>query len=140
MKEEQQTETAFERLKANAQDDAGNGKHDSEAQIVITLQGGKLSENTTLAETAMIKAGAPLYVRHGEIVRPIIEEVRALKGRRTKTVRLRPVTADMVRDYLSRAVRFEKYDVRAKKAFAVDPPRDIANNLLGRDGLWNFRS
>jgi putative DNA primase/helicase len=138
MKEEQQTETAFERLKANAQDDAGNGKHDSEAQIVITLQGGKLSENTTLAETAMIKAGAPLYVRHGEIVRPIIEEVRALKGRRTKTVRLRPVTADMVRDYLSRAVRFEKYDVRAKKAFAVDPPRDIANNLLGRDGLWKF--
>jgi hypothetical protein len=106
--------------------------------IVITVQGGKLSENTTLAEAALIAAGAPFYVRNGEIVRPIIEDVRALKGRRTKTVRLRAVTADMVRDYLSRAARFERFNARAKKMLAIDPPHDIAGNLLTRDGEWKF--
>ena len=105
---------------------------------VITLQGGKLSENASKAEAALIAAGAPFYVRNGEIVRPIIENVRALKGRRTKTVRLRAVTADMVRDYLSRATKFEKYNARSKKFIEVDPPHDIANTLLGRDGNWNF--
>jgi hypothetical protein len=98
----------------------------------------KLSENASKAEAALIAAGAPFYVRNGEIVRPIIENVRALKGRRTKTVRLRAVTADMVRDYLSRATKFEKYNARSKKFIEVDPPHDIANTLLGRDGNWNF--
>ena len=105
---------------------------------VISLQGGKLSENASKAEAALIAAGAPFYVRNGEIVRPIIENVSALKGRRTKTVRLRAVTADMVRDYLSRAAKFEKYNARSKKFIEVDPPHDIANTLLGRDGNWNF--
>jgi len=105
---------------------------------LITLQGGKLDENATKAEAALIAAGAPLYTRNGEIVRPIIEQVPAFKGRKTKIVRLRPVTADMLRDHLSRAAAFEKYDARARKFVRVDPPQDIASIIMARDGYWHF--
>ena len=45
----------------------------------------------------------------------------------------------MMRDHLSRAIRFEKYDARAKKIVAADPPHDLANILLSRDGDWQLR-
>ena len=105
---------------------------------VIVLQGGKLHEHASKAEAILIAAGVPFYVRDGCIVRPIIEEVPAFRGRKTKTVRLRQVTADMLRDQLSRTTRFEKYNGRAKKFVEVDPPHDIADIILARDGDWRF--
>jgi hypothetical protein len=50
----------------------------------ILVQAGALHEIATKGEKALIAAGAPLYARGGEIVRPIIEEVAAFKGRKTK--------------------------------------------------------
>jgi hypothetical protein len=108
------------------------------SQILITLRGGKLDENTTKAETALIAAGAPFYVRDCVIVRPIIEEVPAAKGGKTRIARLRPITAHTLRDHLSRAMKFEKYDARSRKYIEVDPPFDIANTLMAREGEWQF--
>ncbi len=105
---------------------------------VITLQAGKLHEIASEAEAALSAAGVPFYARGGEIVRPIIEEVAAFRGRRTKVARLKIVTVDMMRDALSRSARFEKYDGRAKKMVAADPPNDIAKIILARDGDWHF--
>jgi hypothetical protein len=105
---------------------------------VITLQGGKLHENASQAEVILIGAGAPFYIRDGQIVRPIIEEVPAFRGRKTKVVRLRYVTADMLRDHLSAAATFEKYSARGRKFVTVDPPHDIADIILARDGDWKF--
>ena len=51
-------------------------------------------------------------------------------------VRLRSVGVDTIRDHLSRAARFQKYDGRAKKPVAIDPPHDIARTILARDGDW----
>ena len=53
-------------------------------------------------------------------------------------MRLRPITADMLRDHLSRTVRFEKFDARRREFFEVDPPYDIASTIMARDGEWQF--
>ena len=81
----------------------------------ITLHAGKLHEVANDAEAALIAADVPFYARGGEILRPIIEDVPASKGRRTKVARLKPVSVDTMRDHLSRVARFEKYNGRAKK-------------------------
>jgi putative DNA primase/helicase len=117
----------------------GNGDDSNfGARTVIELRAGALHKIVTKAEAALIAAGAPFYARGGEIVRPIIEETAAFKGRRTKVARLRSVTVDMMRDHLSRSVQFVKYNSRAKKMVAVDPPHDVAKTILARDGDWRF--
>jgi putative DNA primase/helicase len=105
---------------------------------VIQLRAGALHEIATKAEAALIAAGTPFYARGGEIVRPIVGDVAAFKGRRTKVARLKAVTVDMLRDHLSRTARWQKYNSRSKKFFAVDPPYDVAKTILARDGDWTF--
>jgi putative DNA primase/helicase len=104
----------------------------------IELRAGALHEIATEAEAALIAAGTPFYARAGQIVRPIIEDVAAFKGRRTKVVRLKPVTVDMLRDHLSRVARWQRYSGRSKKPVEVDPPPDVAKTILARDGDWTF--
>ena len=104
----------------------------------IQLQAGKLHEIASEAEAALIAATVPFYARGGEVVRPIVEDVTAFKKRKTAVARLKPVTVDTMRDYLSRTARFEKYDGRAKAMVAADPPHDLAKIVLARDGDWKF--
>lgn len=112
---------------------------DDAARPTIRLRAGALNEIAGEAEAALIAAGAPLYARGGEIVRPIVEEVAAFKGRRTKVARLKAVTVDMLRDQLSRVTTWEKYDGRPKKFVVTDPPVEVARTILARDGDWHFR-
>lgn len=108
------------------------------ADVVIRLEAGLLHEIASKAEVALIMANVPFYARAGEIVRPIIEQVAAFKGRKTKIARLKPVTVDMMRDYLSRVARWEKFDGRSRKFVVTDPPHDVAKIILARDGDWRF--
>ena len=87
----------------------------------------------------LLAAATPLYARGDEIVRPIVEEVTGFNGCRTKVVRLKPATADMLRDYLSRSARWEKYSGRQRKFVATDPPLEVVKIILARDGEWRFR-
>lgn len=105
----------------------------------IQLRTDALHEIASEAEAALIAAGAPVYARGGEIVRPIIEEVAAFNGRRTKIARLRSFTVDMLRDHLSRAARWEKYDGRCRKVVPTNPSIELAKTILARDGDWQFR-
>jgi putative DNA primase/helicase len=118
-------------------------RQDSDSQATsngaIQLRPGALHEIADEAEVALIAAGAPFYARGGEIVRPIVEDVRAAKGQRTKLVRLRSVSIDALRDHLSRATRFERWNGRTKKYVAADPLPDIAKIILARDGDWRFK-
>jgi putative DNA primase/helicase len=112
---------------------------DDENRTVIQITAGALHDTATKAEAALIAAGAPFYARGGQIVRPIVEEVSAFRGGKTKVTRLRAVTDDMMRDQLSRVARWERYDGRAKKLVVTDPPKDVAKTILSRDGDWQFR-
>jgi hypothetical protein len=112
---------------------------DSADRPVIRLKAGALHETATRAEKALLAAATPLYARGDEIVRPIVEEVTGFNGCRTKVVRLKPATADMLRDYLSRSARWEKYSGRQRKFVATDPPLEVVKIILARDGEWRFR-
>jgi putative DNA primase/helicase len=132
----------FKEVKPKRKRRTGNGNggdNGSTAYPIIQLRAGKLHEIASEAEAALIAAAVPFYARGGELVRPIIEEVTAFKKRKTAVARLKPVTVDTMRDYLSRTAKFEKYDGRAKAMVAADPPHDLAKIILARDGEWKFR-
>ena len=105
---------------------------------VIHVIGGKLDEQATAAEEALLRAHAPFYAYGQEICRPVIDEVEAAKGRTTKVARLATATPDMLRDYLCRVARWVKFDQRKRELFAIDPPHDVAKIMLSRDGEWKF--
>jgi hypothetical protein len=110
----------------------------SPAPIVIIIKSGNLQAVVDKSEAALIDAGAPLYARGGELVKPIIEDVAAFRGRRTKVTRLKVVNVDCLRDHLSRTVVYQRYDSRLKKVVLTNPPREVAATLLARDGEWKF--
>jgi hypothetical protein len=106
---------------------------------VITIEPGKLDRLASKGEAALIAAGVDFYTRGGQVVRPIIDEVEASKGRKTKTARLLAVCEATMLDYLCRWSRWEKYDKRTKKAARANPPGAVARIILARDGEWNFK-
>src|SRR5207253_1052249 len=81
-------------------DTALDADEKNDARHVLTLEGGNLHNIATEAEAALIAADAPLYSRSGDIVKPIVEDVPAFRGRRTKVARLKVVTPDMLRDHV----------------------------------------
>lgn len=110
---------------------------DQHGRPTIRVRAGALHLMATDAEKALIRGAAPFYDRGG-IVRPIIDEVPASHGRRTKVARLAPVDANMLVDHLSRVSRWEKYDGRSKGWVTTDPVREVAAIVLSRDGEWRF--
>ena len=105
---------------------------------LIALVAGQLHEIAIKGEAALIAAGTSFYARGGHIVRPIVEEVAAFKGRRTKVIRLKQVTRDAMRDHLSRVAIWERFDARTHKPVPANPPYDVVDIILGRDGDWSF--
>jgi len=69
-------------------------------------------------------------------VRPVIEEDWAADLIKTKVARLTKVTKAFMRDQLSRLATWVKYDKRSKAWVPCDPPEDIADTVLGREGEW----
>jgi putative DNA primase/helicase len=106
---------------------------------VIRLEPGRLHVNASDAERALMAAGAPLYVRAEKLMRPVVDDLPASHGRRAKAARLTQVSEAAMVDYLSRASRFEKWDGRAKRFVAANPPAQLAQIILSRDGEWPFR-
>lgn len=103
----------------------------------IQIRAGELHIMATAGEDALIGAKAPFYTRGG-IVRPIVDDLPAAKGRRTKVARLAEVSADMLVDHLSRCADWTKFDGRKKRLVPTDPPRPVAATILARDGEWRF--
>lgn len=107
-------------------------------RTIIRVRAGALHVMASEGEAALIKAGAPLYIRAG-IVRPVIDEMAAAHGRQTKVARLATVDTDTLVDHLSRAADWVKFSVRKDAEMPTDPPRSVALTILSRDGEWGFR-
>ena len=105
---------------------------------VIQVRAGDLHLIATEAESALIGADAPFFIRGG-IVRPVVDEMPASHGQRTKVARLCPVDADSMVDHLSRAALWTKFNVRKNGLTPTDPPHNVAATILARDGEWRFR-
>lgn len=105
---------------------------------VIQIVAGNLATSATWGEQAVIAAGQAVFSRGPVLVRPIVGEVEAARGRRTKVAQLLDVDGAYMRDLLSRSARWTKWDGRAGKIVAADPPADIASIILARSGEWAF--
>lgn len=113
----------------------------AEGKPTIRVIAGDLAPIATQAEQMLIEAGVPLYQRIGTLaalVRPIIEDVDASYGRRTKVAQLKALDATYMRDLLCRHIIWERYDGRKKGWVRVDAPKDIAATVLARAGDWSF--
>ncbi|MER8854425.1 bifunctional DNA primase/polymerase [Mesorhizobium australicum] len=114
-------------------DDAAKAK-----TTMIRIRPGHISDTTSQAEAALIAAEAPLYIRGDRIVRPVVEDMQASNGSKTKVARLVKITPNALVDQLSRAASWTKYDKREKKWVRADPPKPVADILLERDGDWRL--
>jgi hypothetical protein len=105
---------------------------------IIEVSGGGLSEEATEGERAIIRAGHLVYRRGLSLVRPVIEEVDATRGRRTKVAQLSPIRHAYMVDLLCQSAQWVRYDARKKETVRINPPNDIAQILLHRCGEWSF--
>ena len=100
----------------------------------ITVTAGELHTTATAGETAIVASGLPIYQRGPDLVRPVREEVEALKGKKTTTVMLRRLNTTAMVDVLSKSSDWQKYDARTKGMKPIDPPRPVAETILERQG------
>jgi len=106
----------------------------------IRIVKGEIARMTDQAEAALIAAAdvAPIMVRAGMLVQPIIDRLPAAHGRTTEVTLLRPLSAANLVYLLNKhAATFERYDGRSKEWSAVDPPPAVATQLLEK-GQWRF--
>jgi putative DNA primase/helicase len=110
------------------------------AGAAIRIVKGEIARMVDQAESALIAAAdaAPIMVRAGMLVQPIVDLLPASHGRMTEVVLLRPLTAANLVYLLNKyATVFERFDGRSKKWLPVDPPPAIATQLLEK-GSWQF--
>jgi putative DNA primase/helicase len=105
---------------------------------VITVRAGEMPRMATEGENALIEAGSPIYSRGGALVRPIVEEVEAAKGRKTKVARLVPVSSTTLCDHLARVAHWVRFNARKKTDVTTDVPSEVAATILARDGEWQL--
>jgi len=106
----------------------------------IRIVDGNIASATDQAETALlaVAAIAPIMVRAGLLVQPIVDKVPAAHGRMTEVTLLRALQVPNVVYLLNKhATAFVRYDKRGKKWVVIDPPARIAHQLLAK-GKWKF--
>ncbi|MCK1714213.1 MULTISPECIES: hypothetical protein [unclassified Bradyrhizobium] len=94
---------------------------------IIDVRGGELSNLASRGEEILDAAGVQIFQRSRQLVRPVIEEVDATRGRKTKICQLIPVVPDYLRDLLCRHARWQMFV--GKKNVAI---RDIHRALRCR--------
>ena len=90
------------------------------------------------AEEALVNcADTSVYLQAGRLVRPLVEEAHAARGRKTTVTRISQLTSSSLRYHLSMAPRWSKWNTRSKSLAPADPPRDVAEGLLAH-GTWRL--
>ena len=95
---------------------------------------------TDEAEAALVKVAeiAPIMVRAGMLIQPVVDRLPASHGRTADVTLLRRLTAGNIAYVLNKhAATFERYDMRTKRWVPDDPPPAVAIQLLEK-GQWPF--
>ena len=129
------SEAAQENLQNN---NPTNASEKQQVIPVIEVKGGGLSSEATQGESALISAGVQIYQRGASLVRPVIEEVDAAKGRRTKVAQLVRITQPYLIDKLCQIAGWERFDRRSEAMVSINPPPHVAKVILDRYGEWKF--
>jgi hypothetical protein len=125
------------RIWEKAERDA-NGGECAHGRPLIRLVAGQLHTAATAGEAGIIKAGQPIFQRGNALVRPIIREVTASRGRTTNAAGLSEQNAHALIDLFSATADWERYDERSSEWIPTNPPMQVAQILLSRQGLWRF--
>ena len=104
----------------------------------IKIEAGKLSITAHKAEDVLIAAGIPFFDRSNALVRPIVKEVDAFRGRKTKAAQFARIDLTYMRDVLGRVASWHRRDKRANRWDPIDVPFDVASTVLARSGEWKF--
>jgi hypothetical protein len=104
----------------------------------IRLRAGEIPRIVDETEKALIDAGAAIYSRAGNLVRPVTDSVPAAKGRTTTVARFRPMCGDNLADHAARVAQFRRFDMRSSNWVVADPPAAALRALLAREGEWRF--
>jgi hypothetical protein len=113
----------------------GYGESDRDVPV-IKVKAGELTAVATTSEKVLLDAGVPMFQRSEWLVRPVIDTVDASHGRETKVARFIRVEATYLRDLLGRVADFRKQ--RSNKWVPIDPPPQVAQTILARQGEWKF--
>ena len=105
---------------------------------LIRIIAGELHLSTTAAETALIASGLPIFQRGDSLVRPVTREVSASRGRTTIAAGLGEMNIHSMVDLMCETAAYEKFDARAGGWIRINPPSQVANILLQRQGKWRF--
>jgi hypothetical protein len=105
---------------------------------IIQVRSGELASIATRAEQVLLDAGVEIFQRSGTLVRPVVAEVDAAHGRRTKAAQLKRVDPAYPRDLLGRVAAWERFDRRNNKWVPASPPPVVAAMILARVGEWRF--
>lgn len=125
----------------NADADADHGHGDLHRELpVIRVVAGELPSVVDEAEDSVIKSKRPVFVRAGELVRPITDILPAAKGRMTTVGKLKGFCTDSLLDLLGQTAAYERFDARSKDWVRTDPSTKIASTLLAREGAWRLPS
>ena len=127
-----------EAIDAAGADTDDGGETTIRSRPIIVVHPGTLSERATLGEAAIIAGGAQVYRRGEALVRPVIEEVDASDGRRTKVAQLAEIETHYLRDLLCRSAKWKKFDSRKRTDVPTNPPMDVAQIIVHRYGEWKF--
>lgn len=102
-------------------------------RIEIQLRTGRLHEIANAAEDALVVAQAPVYTQAGTLVRSMIEEADAARGRKTLVARIRPCSPEWLARELSQHVSCVRIKPDKDGGFETIPaeiPRDLPKVLL----------
>lgn len=105
---------------------------DDDKRTLVELRAGRLHEQADAVEDALVAAKAPVYTQGGVLVRSVVEQADAARGRRTLAARIAPCDRDWLLRQLSQEVRCVKYRQTqdGPQAATADVPRQLADALL----------
>jgi putative DNA primase/helicase len=89
-------------------------------------------------EAALIRGGAEIYQSGDWLVRPVIREELASKGRKTSIVGLHRVDHAWLKAAIAGKVNFLKWNKGEEKLEPTGPSGDVVNTVLSRYGDWTF--
>jgi putative DNA primase/helicase len=105
---------------------------------LIRVIAGELHNTSTQAEAALLQSDLPIFQRGSALVRPVVQDVPAARGRMTVSAALHEMDGIGLVDALCGVANWERYDARAEDWLRINPPRNVADVMLSRVGMWKF--
>lgn len=125
-----------DRAERRASADPEAAPEEDDGRPIVRFIAGKVPEAVDRMEHLLLKSGVEIFSRAGALVRPVLDEVPAAKGRMTTVARMSPLVAVSLADMVARIMRVQRFDRRAEDWLDINPPAEMTMTLLAREGQW----